>query len=892
MIFYDTFKNNLSFDRLKRAATSDKSRLWPNGLIPYEIDEIFSGQHYRLFQMAMRLWMNSTCLTFIPKIDGSLITKDYIYFTADECGCCSYVGKHMDGKQIISIGKKCDKFGIVLHEIGHTIGFWHEHTREDRDKYVDIFYSSIKDDQEYNFDKSKPGEIDSLGEVYDYESIMHYSRNTFSRSIYLDTILPKHNINGKKPEIGQRTHLSAGDITQTNKLYQCDTCFKTFYQRNGIISIKNEKKCSFRILSAQGERIKIKIFSKNILKKNNGKKSEKWLTIRNGFHEKSKILSVLKTDNLNDIELISKSNFMFIQFKNNSLIKNEFILGTYEFICGGKLTKKSGFIESPNFPEMYPYNISCQWEIEVSKNMLVAIKILYIEIEKSGNCMYDHIEFYEESNGELLLRTCGSYNETTSIVTKESNKMKIIFNSDASNNKNGFLLQYLTEENECKKNNDLCDHICINEIGGYSCQCHAGFSLSKDKKTCLNKCGGHLTNLTGAILSPNYPNQYPPNTECTWDIILKNDYQIFLNFSFVSLEGIITDCSYDSILVYELDNNMSVNHSSIVQICGHHTQPILMKSTGSKIRIKFQSDSSVEKFGFIASYIGFYDECLLSNGGCEQICESNINSYKCKCLDGFTLSNDGYSCLEDSCSFQLFDSKGSFASPNFPEGYPSDKECKWHFITTPGHIIELTFHEFDLEESLNCLYDNVSIYNTYDSSIDELIGIYCYNNYDKEFSVSSNGNQMFLVMKTDSSIIHNGFKASYHSKCGGTLYVDSEVGYVYSHDKYGEGNYYPNSNCKWKLKMKDDSLIKDNIIKIKFIKFNLESSNNCDCDYVKVIEHKNSDDSGKVIDKFCGSKLPSIIISKREIITIVFSSDDSMEGKGFVFEYQLIKAII
>lgn len=48
--------------------------------------------------------------------------------------CCSYVGRRSeDEPQAISIGKNCDKKGIVIHELGHVIGFWHEHTRPDRD---------------------------------------------------------------------------------------------------------------------------------------------------------------------------------------------------------------------------------------------------------------------------------------------------------------------------------------------------------------------------------------------------------------------------------------------------------------------------------------------------------------------------------------------------------------------------------------------------------------------------------------------------------------------------------------------------------------------------------------------------------------------------------------
>ena len=53
------------------------------------------------------------------------------------------MGKRGNGPQAISIGKNCDKFGIVVHELGHAVGFWHEHTRPDRDDWVTIFRENI-----------------------------------------------------------------------------------------------------------------------------------------------------------------------------------------------------------------------------------------------------------------------------------------------------------------------------------------------------------------------------------------------------------------------------------------------------------------------------------------------------------------------------------------------------------------------------------------------------------------------------------------------------------------------------------------------------------------------------------------------------------------------------
>lgn len=57
--------------------------------------------------------------------------------------CCSFVGRKGDGAQAVSVGKNCDKFGVVVHELGHVVGFWHEHTRPDRNEFVGIVHQNI-----------------------------------------------------------------------------------------------------------------------------------------------------------------------------------------------------------------------------------------------------------------------------------------------------------------------------------------------------------------------------------------------------------------------------------------------------------------------------------------------------------------------------------------------------------------------------------------------------------------------------------------------------------------------------------------------------------------------------------------------------------------------------
>lgn len=150
--------------RVTRAATAKKERIWDFGVIPYEIDGNFSGAHKALFKQAMKHWENFTCIKFIER--NPVDHPNYIVFTERACGCCSFVGMRGLGAQAISIGKNCDKFGIVVHELGHVVGFWHEHTRPDREKHVVINKDNISPGQEYNFNKLPDEDVDSLGQPY------------------------------------------------------------------------------------------------------------------------------------------------------------------------------------------------------------------------------------------------------------------------------------------------------------------------------------------------------------------------------------------------------------------------------------------------------------------------------------------------------------------------------------------------------------------------------------------------------------------------------------------------------------------------------------------------------------------------------------------------------
>ena len=203
--------------------------LWPNGIVPFEFDDNVSAQNQISMTRAMGHWEQ------VANVDFQLCLKDcgsadHLHIQ-NSSGNNSAVGRQ-GGEQIVNITNWDFDF-IMAHELAHALGFIHEQARPDRDQWVTIhlenvckatdmncsgglcFRGATQIDCDHNFDIRL--EAFTYG-PYDFDSVMHYTRDAFSRNTS-DTITVKPPNEALSNTIGQTTHLSVLDKATMAVLY-------------------------------------------------------------------------------------------------------------------------------------------------------------------------------------------------------------------------------------------------------------------------------------------------------------------------------------------------------------------------------------------------------------------------------------------------------------------------------------------------------------------------------------------------------------------------------------------------------------------------------------------------------------------------------------------------
>ncbi|XP_077867573.1 uncharacterized protein LOC144356754 [Saccoglossus kowalevskii] len=210
--FVDNNGNQKS--RRRRNALAWDTYYWPDGVVYYDFSTSapLASEDEDQVMSAIAYIENRTCIRFTRRTDQ----QNYInIFSGD--GCWSYLG-HTGSKQDLSLDVRCVQLGVILHEMFHALGFWHEHSRYDRDDFVSVNWDNIKPDMISNFDKYDLDWMNIQGLEYDYSSILHYNQYAFAVDRSIPTMTPT---NPPTAYIGQRDGFSPQDLLEINSLYNC-----------------------------------------------------------------------------------------------------------------------------------------------------------------------------------------------------------------------------------------------------------------------------------------------------------------------------------------------------------------------------------------------------------------------------------------------------------------------------------------------------------------------------------------------------------------------------------------------------------------------------------------------------------------------------------------------
>ncbi|XP_073483588.1 scavenger receptor cysteine-rich domain-containing protein DMBT1 [Aquarana catesbeiana] len=370
-------------------------------------------------------------------------------------------------------------------------------------------------------------------------------------------------------------------------------------------------------------------------------------------------------------------------------------------------------------------------------------------------------------------------------------------------------------------------------------------------------CGGHIMQFSGVITSPNFPSDYPPNSFCLWEIETSREYRVELTFTHFQLET-SSNCVYDWVKIYD---GPPRNSTLLAMLCYPPNITLYSyRSSSNIISIEFKSDSSVQRSGFhadfssvVAGYTTAPPEInpIRLVGGLDR-CAGRVEIYSgtewgTVCDDLWNINNAHVVCRQLKCG------SGVAALSNA------------HFGPGNGSI---------LLDDVRCVGNEQYLYQC------NHLGWGSHNcGHHEDASVICSDSQNALVNGSTERPTYPGlptvnttfpsWTTRNNTSCGGR--ITQFYGVITSPNF--PNNYSSNSFCIWEIET-----ARGYRVELTFTHFQLETSNNCVYDWVKVYD--GHPQNATLLATLC---YPSnyTYSSSSNVISIEFKSDSSIEMFGF-----------
>jgi hypothetical protein len=193
-------------------------KIWPNGIVPYDASEI-KGIYDKELAFAISEWKKAS-ISWVPrKPSDKIYAKFRPILNSGDCGRAplGLWDLTREGERVIELPSRsllakgvCNPYYVMLHEMGHMLGFMHEHQRIDRDNFVKFTGSIVGKTWLQKLDGTASKEKTQKLSNFDFQSVMMYAtENTVPNMVRLDG-----------SEIKLNCVLSKNDIEAAARLYK------------------------------------------------------------------------------------------------------------------------------------------------------------------------------------------------------------------------------------------------------------------------------------------------------------------------------------------------------------------------------------------------------------------------------------------------------------------------------------------------------------------------------------------------------------------------------------------------------------------------------------------------------------------------------------------------